>query len=117
MRWAVTEKPQAAAILQQASLESITGQTVKVRFQNAHYAEMQAEQERMERAAELLTSCFKRPMTLTVNASSGNDAKGPSLRQAQKKKKELIKEALKDDIVSQAADILGAKLHDVKVEK
>jgi DNA polymerase-3 subunit gamma/tau len=117
MRWAVTEKPQAAAILQQASLESITGETVKVRFQNPHYAEMQAEQERMERAAELLTSFFKRPMTLTVNADAGNDAKGPSLKQAQKKKKELIKEALKDDIVSQAADILGAKLHDVKVEK
>jgi DNA polymerase-3 subunit gamma/tau len=117
MRWAVTERPQAAAILQQASLESITGQTAKVRFQNAHYAEMQAEQERMERAAELLTSFFKRPMTLTVNSNTGNDAKGPTLKQAQKKKKDLIKEALKDDIVSQAADILGAKLHDVKVEK
>lgn len=117
MRWAVTERPQAAAILQQATLESITRETVNVRFQNPHYAEMQAEQERMDRAAELLTTFFKRPMTLTVNADTGGDAKGPSLRQTQKEKKELIKEALKDDIVSQAADILGAKLHDVKVEK
>jgi DNA polymerase-3 subunit gamma/tau len=117
MRWAVTERPQAAAILQQASLESITGQTVRVRFENPHYAEMQAEQERMDRAAELLTSFFKRPMKLTVNANSGDNAKNPTLKQTQRKKKELIKEALKDDIVTQAADILGAKLHDVKVEK
>jgi len=117
MRWAVTERPQAAAILQQASLETITGETVKVRFENPHYAEMQAEQERMDRAAELLTTFFKRPMTLTVNANAEEGAKAQALKQTQKKKRELIREALKDDIVSQAADILGARLHDVKVEK
>ncbi len=117
MRWLVGERPQAAAILQQASLESITNETVKVRFANAHYAEMQAEEERMQKAAELLTAFFKRPMTLTVNADAAGAGKGPTLKQAQRKKKELIKEALEDDIVSQAADILGAKLHDVKVEK
>jgi len=117
MRWVVGERPQAAAILQQASLESITNETVKVRFTNAHYAEMQAEEERMQKAAELLTAFFKRPMSLTVNADAPEAGKGHTLKQAQKKKKELIKEALEDDIVSQAADILGAKLHDVKVEK
>ena len=115
MRWAVTEKPQAAAILQQASLEEITHETVKVRFTNPHYAEMQAEQERMERAAELLSTFFKRPMSLAIRATA--PAKEATPKQTQKNKRELIRDALKDEIVSQAADILGAKLHDVKVEK
>ncbi len=116
MRWIVSQRPQAAAILEHASLQEITQKSVKVRFANAHYAEMQAEEDRMKKVGELLSAFFKKPMTLSIESERPAGGK-TDLKQTQKKKKELIREALKDDIVSQAADILGAKLHDVKVEK
>ncbi|MFH1829651.1 MAG: DNA polymerase III subunit gamma/tau [Pseudomonadota bacterium] len=116
MRWVAGERPQAAAILQQASLEKIDANTVNLRFANAHYAEMLIEEERMQKACELLSTFFKRPMELVVNTDDNGAAQQNSSKQAYKKKKELMRETLKDEIISQAADILGAKLHDVKVE-
>jgi DNA polymerase-3 subunit gamma/tau len=116
MRWAVNEKPQAAAILQQATLESIAQHEVCVRFASQHYADMQAEQDRMQRVSELLTAFFKRPMHLKINAGPARTEQKDANAVA-RSKKDMIREALKDEIVSQAADILGAKLHDVKVEK
>jgi DNA polymerase-3 subunit gamma/tau len=116
MRWVAVERPQTAAILQQASLEGISENTVQLRFTNAHYADMLSEAERMQKACELLTSFFKHPMKLAVNSDVESQTKESAAKQAYKKKKELLRETLKDEIVSQAADILGAKLHDVKVE-
>ncbi|MFA4972605.1 MAG: DNA polymerase III subunit gamma/tau [bacterium] len=113
MRWLVTEKPQAAAILDQGSLESLTQDTAKVRFDNRHLADMQAEEERRTAVESLLARFFKRPMRLVLNQDAPQEKAGEKPGRAQKNK-DLVKEALSDDIVRQAADILGAKLHDVK---
>ncbi len=113
MRWLVTEKPQAAAILDQGSLESLTQDAAKVRFDNRHLADMQAEEERRTAVESLLARFFKRPMRLVLNQDAPQEKAGEKPGRAQKNK-DLVKEALSDDIVRQAADILGAKLHDVK---
>jgi hypothetical protein len=113
MRWLASEKPQAAAILSQGSLEAIGPDAVKVRFDNPHFADMQAEEDRLRTVEKLMTAYFKRPTSLSIS----RDEDAGRREDRPRKKDELVKEALSDDIVRKAADILGAKLHDVKVEK
>jgi len=110
MRWLASEKPQAAAILSQGSLEAIGPDAVKVRFDNPHFADMQAEEDRRRTVEKLMTAYFKRPTSLSISRDEDAGQSGDRPR----KKNALVKEALSDDIVRKAADILGAKLHDVK---
>ncbi|MFA4873868.1 MAG: DNA polymerase III subunit gamma/tau, partial [bacterium] len=114
MRWVIIERPQVASILQQGSIEGMDGDTVRIRCAKPHFAEMLMEQDRREKVEELLSSFFKKPMKLSVNSEGAADEKEAPRGN---RKKELVREALKDDIVKQAADILGAQLHDVKTSE
>ncbi len=111
MRWVIVEKPQIASILQQGSLEGMDKSAVRIRCVKPHFAEMLAEADRKQKTEELLAAFFKRPMALMVNADSATE-EAPLARGL--RKKELVREALGDDVVKQAAEILGAQLHDVK---
>jgi DNA polymerase-3 subunit gamma/tau len=112
MRWLVVKRPQVASIFQSGSFEGIDGKVVKLAFDNPLYADMLAENERRRQAESLLREFFNRPLRLEV-ARVGN-APAPAARSSQKK--EAMREALGSDIVRKAADILNAKLHEVKVE-
>ncbi|MBN1282753.1 MAG: DNA polymerase III subunit gamma/tau [Proteobacteria bacterium] len=113
MRWLVTEKPQAAAIVQQGSLESLSADCAKIRFDNPHFADMLAEEERKTSVEGLMAAFFKRPMRIAISSEAATKDAAKRHDKAGDKSA-LVKEALSDDIVRQAADILGAKLHDVK---
>jgi DNA polymerase III subunit gamma/tau len=115
MRWVIQERPQSAAILQQGALAGIEKDMVRISFASPHFADLQSEEDRLKKTEELLATFFKRPMRLVVLSPQGGAPSG--IAATSQRKKELIREALQDDIVKQAADILGAQLHDVKVEK
>ncbi|HPQ80216.1 MAG TPA: DNA polymerase III subunit gamma/tau [bacterium] len=112
MRWIVGERPQVASVLQHGVLVGIDDGIVKVMFDNPLYADMLTEEARKTQAESLFATFFKRPMKLAVGRSDEAPAHGPR----GEKKKEMMREALGSDIVRQAADILNAQVHDVKVD-
>lgn len=116
MRMMAVERPQAAAILSHARFEGIEGMCVRLRFENQHFADLQAEEPRRVKLEEMLATHFKRPLRVQINAEGPCPEAvntNPTTNRAARKK-ELVREALASDIVKQAADILGAQLHDVK---
>lgn len=113
MRWIIGEKPQVASIFQHGTLESIDNGVVKMNFESALYADMLTEEARRVQIETLFASFFKTPMRLMVNANTGVKSQNMRIE----KKKEIVREALGSEVVRQAADILGAQIHDVKVEK
>ena len=115
MRWVIQERPQAAAVLQQGTFAGVERDAVRVSFASPHFADLQSEEDRRHKTEELLSTFFKRPMRLLV--LSPQAAHTPSTAPHVQRKKELVREALQDDIVKQAAEILGAQLHDVKIDK
>ena len=112
MRWTAGERPQISSILQHGVLVGIDDGIVKLMFDNPLYADMLSEEDRRVQAEALFESFFKRPMRLAV----GRSDEAPSQGARGEKKKELMREALGSDIVRQAADILNARVHDVKID-
>lgn len=112
MRWIVVQKPQLASILQHGIFVGMDDGVVKLTFNNPLYADMLSESERSSQAEGFLADFFKVKVRLAV----GNIAAGPETGMGAVKKKEMMREALGNDVVKQAADILNARLHDVKVD-
>lgn len=112
MRWVVVQKPQVASILQHGVLVGIDDGIVKLSFNNPLYADMLSEDARKVQVEGFFESFFKRKMSLAV----GKNADAPVGGEQARKKKELMREALGNDIVRKAADVLNARLYDVKVD-
>jgi hypothetical protein len=113
MRWVVVKKLQVASILQDGGFMGIEGDSVKLAFSNALFADMLTEEARAEQIGALLQEFFGRRLRIDAAKTGAGEA----TELPQKRKKELVREALGSDIVKTAADVLGAKLHEVKVEK
>ena len=111
MRWLVVKRPQVASIFQSGSFEGTDGKVIKLVFDNPLYADMLSEKERRRQAESLLKEFFNRTMRLEVVSVGSTPT--PAARSSHKK--EATREALGSDIVRKAADILNAKLHEVKV--
>jgi len=112
MRWVVVQKPQVASILQHGLLVGVDKDIIKLAFNNPLYADMLSEDDRKKQVEDLFETFFKRRMMLAVGKSAEAPEGGPKgLR-----KKDLMREALGNDIVRKTADILNARLHDVKVD-
>ncbi|MFH0798763.1 MAG: DNA polymerase III subunit gamma/tau [Pseudomonadota bacterium] len=112
MRFLATEKPQIASLFQHGVLVGIDDGVVKATFDNPLYSDMLSEASRKAQVEGLFEAFFKRPMRLMVGRSGGPSPSGARGEQ----KKEMMREALGSDIVRQAADILNARVHEVKVE-
>lgn len=112
MRWLAVQRPQVASLLGHGTLEGIEGDVVDILFANPIYADMLSEDDRKQQVESFFAAFFKRPMRLNVTVSDNVKAKGAQ----NKARDDRVREALGSDIVRQAADILGAELHEVKLE-
>ncbi len=112
MRWVSIQRPQVASILQNGVFVGIDDSVVKLSFNNMLYADMLTEEDRKKQLDDLLEKFFKSKMSVIVGVIS-DDSSGPD---AARRKREMMREALGNDIVKKTADILNARVHDVKVE-
>ncbi len=121
MKWLSVNRPQIASIFQHGTVASFSGDDLEMAFDSRFYAEMLLEADRKTQVDELLRTFFKRPVRLAVKSGNGGREEAPKAEQPakqaanQERKKALTKEALETDIVREAADILNAKVHDVRV--
>jgi len=112
MRSIVVKDPRLASILQHGVLVGMEAGVVKVSFNNPLYADMLSEDERKAQAENHLSEFFNAKTRFAV----GKTANAPQSGADAIKKKELLREALGNDMVQKAADILNARLFDVKVD-
>lgn len=112
LRFVVKEKPQVASIFQHGSLLSIDNGVVKMAFDNPLYSDMLLEEDRKRQIENLFESFFKKRMRLAT-AASGEQKTGQTKAD---QKRSATRDALGNDIVRQATDILNARIYEVKVE-
>ncbi len=112
MRWIVVQRPRIASIIQNGELEGVANGVVRMSFSNPLFAGMITEDDRRPQVEELLATFFKRPFRIAVEQS----AQGNTTISERQQKKELMREALGSETVRKAADILDARVFDVKVD-
>ncbi len=110
--WVSAKKPQVASLLQNGIFMGIEGTQVRLTYSNPLYADMMQETDRQDVLNQLLSEFFKKNICITI----GRIAEKNTSKAKQGKKKEIVKQALSDDIVKQAATILDARIHDIRVE-
>jgi DNA polymerase-3 subunit gamma/tau len=128
IKWLTVDRPQIASIFQHGTVDNISGDVVRLNFDNPFYADMLLEADRKTQVEELFKNFFKTKMRLEIRKVDGaQKANGtPPATQAQpvqpvgrasvqERKKALTKEALETEIVKEAAEILNARVHDVRV--
>jgi len=116
LQWIKTERPQVASILEHAHKADLQESTVTLSFSESGkvYREMLSEPDRKLQTENLLKAFFKKPLLLMLDESAASAAGHDPLAAKTEKKKQLQQEALQSDIVKEAADILGARIHDVR---
>ncbi len=112
MRWLAAKRPQLSSIVAAGHFQGMEGDVATVAFDNRLYGDMIEEEERSRQVAQLLAEFFQRPVRLQVARADGADAAADR----PKRRRQMEREALGSDMVQQAADILGAELHEVKVD-
>jgi hypothetical protein len=145
LRWLVIERPQIASIFEHSSAQRMAGDVVELAFESPFYAEMLLEKDRKSQVEELLKRFFKKTMHLAVqkntktqeaaSTTQESEEKGVSKKgreqttaggskspnphthgNQQERKRALTKEALETQIVRDAAEIFGARVHDVRIK-
>jgi DNA polymerase III subunit gamma/tau len=112
MRWLVARSPQIASIFSNGIFEGMDEGVLKVSFDSALYADMLMEESRSNQVDGFMNEFFKQKIRLEV----GKSAARVKVVDKREQKREMTREVLSSDVVKQAADILGAQLHEVKVE-
>ena len=112
MRWLVARSPQVASIFSNGVFEGMDEGVLKVTFDSDLYADMLMEDGRSKQVDGFMNEFFKQKIRLEV----GKCAAPVKVVDKREKKREITRDALSNDVVKQAADILGAQLHEVKVE-
>ncbi len=128
MKWLTVNRPQIASIFQHGTLGALSNDVVEVNFDSPFYADMLLEADRKTQIEELMKTFFKKKMRLDVRkveaVKAANDkapgkealpAQSAGKAAVQERKKALTKEALETEIVKEAAEILNARIHDVRV--
>ena len=119
MKWLAVNRPQIASIFQHGNAGPFAKDEVEIVFDSPFYADMLSEPDRKSQVDEILRSFFKRSIRLVVKkaeSTAGSQVKAESGAQRVDKKKALTKEALETEIVREAAEILNAKIHDVRID-
>ncbi|OGQ21440.1 MAG: DNA polymerase III, subunit gamma and tau [Deltaproteobacteria bacterium RIFCSPLOWO2_02_FULL_44_10] len=112
-RWLVANEPRMASLLQHAVDVVREGENVKLSFENSLYADMLLEEERKKHLAQLLERFFHQKFSLVIDCRKGEQ--GKKGKEEKIRSQAVTKEALESNAVREAANILGGRVHDVKI--
>ncbi len=114
-RWIAVESPRVASLLQHGDFVALQKNIIEMKFNNPLYADMLSEPDRKAQVGNLFTTFFKRELQLDIKCENSGGESDSAIRV--KEVKQLTKEALNSDMVREAAELLGAQIHDVKTVK
>jgi len=115
-RWLAVKDPKTSSIFQHGEFVRVDDKSLNMKFDSCLYADMLSEPDRKIHIELLLKEYFKRPLMLVLEGSVKKE-NGKSASGQFEKNKQLTREALHSSVVKDAAEILGAQVHDVRVLK
>jgi DNA polymerase-3 subunit gamma/tau len=122
LEWLKLNKPQVASFMEMSVGGDVKDSVLTVLFQNKSFAsDRLLEDDRKAFFEKLASDFFKKPMSLMVKFSDPSEdavvvAKKKSIEEGITRQKTIKDEALKHDIVKEAASIFNAEIKEIKIK-